>query len=203
MGRRVLFSVVCWLVFQAPMFAQSWVAIAAKVRESIVNVESETTKCTGFVIDAARGHVLSASHCVGEELYADHKPATIVALFPRPNHDLVVLKVSDIEDRPALKLADGNPEIGEDVASYGWGYALDRPLFRQASISDDDMHIPEDGVGGPFMVIDASFIGGQSGGPVVNSHGDVVMIVQRGTPAAGFGVGAKILKQRVGKYFTK
>ena len=114
---------------------------------------------------------------------------------------LMVLFVEDI-DRPALKLAKHDPEIGEEIASYGFGWALEKPLFRVAHVSVDGVSL-EGYERAQRYGIDASFVGGQSGGPVFNPLGEVVMIVQLGNDQAGFGVGAEVLEDKVGKYFTK
>jgi S1-C subfamily serine protease len=64
------------------------------------------------------------------------------------------------------------------------------------------MMIPN--VGGPFISTDASFVGGQSGGPVVDINGNVVSIVQRGDDGTtGMGVGVEIIRERMGRFFAK
>jgi hypothetical protein len=114
----------------------------------------------------------------------------------------MVLEVADLA-RPALRLAKNNPKIGDEVASLGYGWGLERPMFRTTHISDDETYIHEDGIGGPFMVTDDVFVGGQSGGPAINHAGEVVMIVQRGGGGVGMGVGAEMLRAKVGRYFEK
>lgn len=58
--------------------------------------------------------------------------------------------------------------------------------------------------GGPFISTDSPFVGGQSGGPVVDDEGAVVMIVQRGDGGTtGLGVGAETIKRCVGRFFGK
>ena len=107
-------------------------------------------------------------------LWADYVPAKVIMLDSQ--RDLMVIEAKDLDPaRPALKLAAKNPVIGQEVMSIGFGYALERPFFRQAHIQDDKMALP--GVsGGPFVSTDSSFVGGQSGGPVVDTAGDVVLI---------------------------
>ena len=46
------------------------------------------------------------------------------------------------------------------------------------------------------------FVPGQSGGPVVNEKGEVVMIVQMGTNIVGLGVGTETIRDKVGRFFT-
>jgi hypothetical protein len=100
-------------------------------------------------------------------------------------------------------LAEHNPKIGEEIASYGYGFALERPMFRTAHVADDKTYIPEDGIGGPLIVIDAQYVGGQSGGPCVNTAGEVVSIVQRGGPGVGIGIGVETIKGKIGRYLPK
>ena len=85
--------------------------------------------------------------------------------------------------------------------SVGFGFALERPFFRQAHVQDDAMKMP--GVdGGPFVSTDSPFVGGQSGGPVVNINGQIVAIVQRAdSGTTGLGVGAETIRQYVGRFF--
>ena len=209
MRRSVVFWTVIILAFYAlHTFAADWTPIADKLSKSVVYIETTHGSCTGFVISSKvekkdepdQTYLLTAAHCNGPEIYADQSAAKVIHLDTKK--DLMVLSVEAL-DRPALHLASDNPKIGQTVARYGFGWGLERPMLRQAMVSDDNTYIPEDGIGGPFMVIDAQFVPGMSGGPVVNEHGDVVMIVQRGGGAVGIGVGADILKSKTGKYWEK
>ena len=80
---------------------------------------------------------------------------------------------------------------------------MDRAIFRTAHISAKDLFIAADGIGGPLLALDATFVAGQSGGPVVNTSGEVVMIVQMGTGSVGMGVGADVIGSKVGRYWEK
>jgi hypothetical protein len=180
-----------------------WTATAKKANESIVYVESESSKCTGFVIHAAwKGDtdlILTCQHCDGKSLFADYVTARIV--YKHAKADLLILEVADT-GRPALTLAQKNPAIGEEVGSYGFGYALERPMFRLAHVSDDKAELP-DVDGGPFVMIDAGYVPGQSGGAVVNAAGEVVSIVQRASGLVGIGIGAEAIRQKVSRFLPK
>jgi len=191
-------------LFAGPVYAADWLAVAKTIRESIVEISiGEKGACTGFVIDDARDYVLTAAHCdnteSGKDLFVDSRPAKVKAKDIKA--DLMVLFVEDI-DRPALKLAKHDPEIGEEIASYGYGWALEKPLFRVAHVSVDNITL-EGYERAQRYGIDASFVGGQSGGPVFNATGEIIMIVQLGNDQAGFGVGAETIEDKVGKYFAK
>lgn len=202
--KRVIATVMAFLMFSvAPVFGADWSVVAKNLRESIVFVQvGEVGSCTGFVIDNDRDHVLTAAHCdvKGQEFYVDLAPAKIVAKDTK--NDLMVLKVEGI-DRPALKLAKADPVVGDEVASYGYGFGLEQPLFRQAHVSATHVNITGGGGAGNFIGLDSNFIPGQSGGPVVNPKNEVVLIVQLGSNAGvGLGVGADTIREKLGKYFT-
>jgi S1-C subfamily serine protease len=202
---RKVFSVFVMLACLAlPARAQEWTGIAEKVLKSVVYLESDDSACTGFVVNVEKHYIMTAAHCDPHEgkLWADGVLAVIVAKDSKK--DLAIFEVKNIDpSRPALKLATSNPKIGQDVMSIGYGMALERPFFRKAMISDTATQIPEEGIGGPFIATDAAFVGGQSGGPVVNREGEVVMIVQRASNTVGIGVGADIIRERMGRFWSK
>lgn len=181
--------------------AADWGGTVKLLESSVLFVETEEGYCTAFVIDTTRKYVLTAAHCKGKEIWVDHVVGKLV--FYDSKKDLMVLKVDELDPtRQALKLAAEDPKIGDEVMSMGYGMALDRPMFRKAMVSDTALTIPEGGVGGPFIATDATFVGGQSGGPVVDHAGNIVMIVQRGSSTTGIGVGASIIRERVGRFFA-
>ena len=190
--------------------ADSWSLNAERIAKSVVMVTNDHGLCTGFVInprvqkknDPEQTYILTAAHCYGDDLYADEEPAKVV--YKDEKKDLLVLEIADT-GRPALHLAKEDPKVGDEVGSFGFGYGnvVDQALFRVAHISAKNLFIATDGIGGPLFALDATFVSGQSGGPVINAAGELVMIVQVGTPSVGFGVGADILKSKVGKYFDK
>jgi hypothetical protein len=207
MRRSVIFwTLVLSAVYSLHTLAANWPAVADKLGKSIVYIETTSGSCTGFVIaddERDKDHdrvdwLMTAAHCEGPELYADRMTTKI--RWKDTKADMMVLEVSDT-GRPALVLAKDNPKIGDELGSYGFGFGLERAMFRIAHVSDDDTYIPEDGIGGPFMVIDAQFVGGMSGGPVINAAGEVVMIVQRGGQGVGLGIGAEKIRSKAGRYF--
>jgi S1-C subfamily serine protease len=189
--------------------AADWPALVKALEKSVVTIERNDAgvSCTGFIINSRAkdkddddvDYVLTAAHCEAAKLWADQSVATIIA--KNKEKDLIVLSIED-SDRPALKLAKENPKVGDEAASFGYGYGLERPLFRLTHISAET-YIPYDGIGGPLFMTDATFVPGQSGGCVVNAAGEVVMMVQMGTNSVGMGVGADTLRQKVGKYWEK
>jgi S1-C subfamily serine protease len=197
---KIAASFLFALVMVLPLSAgqTDWSSVIQRAEKSVMFVESG---CTAFVIDTVRKYVLTAAHCdSGKDMWIDRVKATVVARDGQK--DLMVLEVPHLDpSRPALKLAK-NPTRGQNVMSIGYGMALERPFFRIAHVSDDAVYIPNV-EGGPYIGLDAAFVGGQSGGPVVDHNGNVVMIVQRASNTVGIGVGAEVIKERVGRFFGR
>jgi S1-C subfamily serine protease len=200
MERWVRCFALCMLVFQAPMFGTTdWTVIAEKLEQSVMQISAD---CSAFAIDEERDFALTAKHCTNE----DPTKPTIVGLIPSSvvaddvQFDLTVLRVPGMEAK-ALKLAADEPKAGTEVGTWGYGYGLKRAMFRHAWIGNRRMNFP--GLDGEWIMFDNSYVGGQSGSPIVNAAGEIVAIVQMTTDRVGFGRGADIIRDRVGKYFAK
>lgn len=210
--KRTVVALLFALSFVLPSFAaDGWDDAVKKLTASTVYFEIDGEgSCTGFVVNAnatpsgkadhGTDYVATAAHCDGGKLFADHVPAQVV--YKNTKKDLLVVEVADLT-RPALKLAAKNPEVGDSVASYGFGLGLERPMLRIATVADNASTLPEYGIGGPYIQTDAQFVPGQSGGPVVNKAGEIVAIVQMGGSGVGLGVGAETLRAEIGRFFEK
>jgi S1-C subfamily serine protease len=202
MARRVLFSAVCWVVFQAPMFSQgTWhLLVERSLSKSVVQLSDN---CSGFVINEADDYVLTAKHCgpddISKPVVVDLLPGRIVATDV--HKDLLVVHVPGI-DKPALRLATSDPRYGDVVASFGFGGGYERPMLRIARIANPKAIVPDAGPG-EWVMVDSGFVGGQSGGAVVNEAGEVVLMVQMSNAYMGLGRSAEQIKDRVGKWFEK
>lgn len=203
--RRTLAALSLTFAVLVPLHAADLSDVVKQVEKAVVFAAvGDSGGCTAFVINQEKHYLLTAGHCYpGHDgvLWVDSVPAKVVYLDTK--RDLMVVQAPDIDpSRTALKLAAKNPTIGQEVMSVGYGYALERPFFRQTHVQDDKMALP--GVdGGPFISTDSSFVPGQSGGPVVNTAGEVVLIVQRGDGGTtGIGVGAETIRERVGRFFA-
>ena|SRR3990167_537430 len=191
-------TLTLFTLFAAPLQSADWSRVADLLEQSVLFVATSASTCTGSVINESRNLVLTAAHCDGTNVLVDQRPAKTIAKDARK--DLLVLEVKDL-DHPALKLAADDPKRGDQVSSFGFGYGLERPLLRLTYVSDDRTYI--DSIGGPWIVTDATFAAGQSGGPLVNGVGDIVGIVLRGTSETGLALGAREIRSKVGRYFEK
>ncbi len=198
MKKFLIAFLIALFLAPASIFATDWSVQAKKVKESILYLESKSGSCSSSVIDTERKYVLTAAHCDGAEIFVDQSPAKVVAKDVKS--DLMVLEVKGI-DQPALRLATKNPVTGQEVATYGFGYGLEDPLFRTHHVSADNAQIPE--LPYQYVIVDSAFLPGQSGGPIVDMNMNIVAIVQRGNESIGLGVGAETIKSKMGKYFAK
>lgn len=180
-----------------------WSSTATALSKSVVYIESAGGTCTGFVINSNAKNdkdlILTAQHCFGEKLFADHSTAKVI--WQDSKQDIMVLEIDDT-GRPAVKIADKDPIQGQEIVSFGFGLGLEKPMFRHAYVSNASVHL-QDVDGGPFVMIDAAYVGGQSGGPCINDKGEVVSIVQRASNVLGIGVGAEKLREKVGRFLEK
>lgn len=180
-----------------------WTVTADTLAKSVVYIESQGGSCTGFVIRAHtktdKTLVLTAAHCDGDKLFADH--ATAKVIMKDSKKDLMILETDDL-DRPAITFAGKNPAQGQEVGSFGHGYGLETPMFRIAHVAAASIELP-DVEGGPFVMTDAPFVGGMSGGPVIDASGQVVMIVQRASGTVGIGIGCEAIVKAVRRYLEK
>jgi S1-C subfamily serine protease len=188
-------------------WASDWTTLAGTLNKAVVYIEHEGGSCTGVIVndsygdDGKRDLVLTAAHCdaeAGKAIYADQERASVHAKDVK--NDFMILNIPDT-GRPSIKLAKHDPKQAEEVMSFGYGYGLEQPMARITHISIDRADIPE--LSGPYVVTDATFVGGQSGGPVVNALGELVMMVQRGSNSVGIGKGVETIRNKVGKFCDK
>jgi S1-C subfamily serine protease len=191
--KRLVVSAILALSLLAPVSAANpWTIAYKTVKSSTIYMEI----CTAFMINASKRYALTAAHCETEKMLADG--TTAFKVFVDKRKDLMIIRVNI--DRPSLRLAPQSVEVGEEVASMGYGAVLEQPMFRIGHISNVNLQIEE--LSGPYIIVDNKFVPGQSGGPVVNQRGEVVGIVQMTSDYGfGLGVGRDVIEDKVGRFF--
>lgn len=171
--KRVQALAVFVIVVQATILnATDWTTVIVGLEKSVPRIEAMgedgvSSTCSGVVLNAQAGFVLTAAHCL--EL---KKPAITVdgrhAEIARQNRllDLAVLR-ADLKDAKALPLAKDAPKMGDEVAVFGFAFGAKKAgaQFGRVSLPLDD-----DGA----LVLDLMVIGGDSGGPAINAQGELV-----------------------------
>lgn len=180
--KRALVALVLFLLVVSPVWGHDWSAVAKKVKASSFPLMTASGEifCTGFIVDAKRHYGLTAEHCVSGGwvrmgMLVDGKVADVI----RASEDLDVAVLYLPENtRPALK-----PNLGvlyEGIAVASFGFAREKNLYGHFRVGNlAAVHARIDMLPGLWVVVDQPFIGGMSGGPVVDTKGRVIAQVQR------------------------
>lgn len=160
---------------------------------------------SGFVIDGD-GHVLTSAHVVfGSNNImvsnGDGAAAAAKLVGLDPIFDLAVLKVPQPPERiTPLRLGDSDAlRIGEDVAAIGRSFGMEKTLTRGV-VSGLNRRISETTMSWlqPLIQTDAAIGPGMSGGPLLNSCGEVVGVITLMAvdgQSTGFAVPANLVRQ--------
>jgi S1-C subfamily serine protease len=165
--------------------------LAERAANSVVFVSidgpSQRGSCSGEVV--AHNRVLTAHHCIGEKMWADGKPAKV--LSSDEYFDLALLSV-DTGDRPFISLSDHGIERGDNLIGIGYAFGWDQLSFIHLRVTLANI-IPDPQIS-PRIATEGEVIMGMSGGPVVDSMGRMVSIVQLGAENLSMGVSVPIIR---------
>lgn len=123
--------------------------------------EAKTYYCTGFIVNKDRGLVLTANHCINDNLYTvidDKYDADLV----KRGGDFALL-VTEPNIGPSVSFAN-DVDIVDEVLSIGYGYGELQALVRHVSRTNSNGD----------LILDGPLARGMSGGPTVNDKGEVV-----------------------------
>jgi putative serine protease PepD len=166
-------------------------AIVDRIGPSVVTIDSTSdsefgsgrSTGTGVVI-TSDGEILTNAHVVDgasevNVLFADSiDPLPAVVLARDPGNDLALLKVDKSGLRPAVFADPSTIDVGDEVVAVGFALALDGgPTVTRGIVSALNRTIAnEDGALDGLIQTDAAISSGNSGGPLLNSRGEIIGI---------------------------
>lgn len=191
-----ILAIVC-LIFFLTIHLRS-TSLEEKVRDSIARltivIDGEVDSvCTAWSVKA--NTYITAAHCtpIGATFVLDkEEEATILAIDPK--HDLALIQSDYL--MPALEIRKEPLRWLEEVEGIGYGGNFRLPIVTfNRVVSMGDKLSPSGPKGTIFM---SPFVGGMSGGPVIDSNGKVVGICQQTNSTLGFGVDANTIIKFLG-----
>ena len=169
--------------------------------------DTPTAQGSGFVSDAA-GHVITNEHVVEDATsvrvrFADGKTVSATVVGADPSTDVAVLKVSSLPANvKALEIGDSTKlEVGDGVVAIGSPFGLTETVTTGiVSALNREISSPNDYPIEGAIQTDAAINHGNSGGPLLDLHGQVIGVNAQiksdsgGNDGVGFAIPSKTVK---------
>jgi len=159
--------ILCWPFLQA----------SASVASSEIPVQATGTG-TGFVVHAD-GYILTAAHVVADAkqvlVHIGQKSYPAQVIERTQDHDLALIKI-EANGLSAVKIANANKVARQDVA-YVFGFPFAKNIGTTLSSNVGHITAIQTNDQKRIFQIDAAVNPGNSGGPLVNSRGEVIGVV--------------------------
>lgn len=187
------------------------VILPVPLKASINSVQalqvSGRTFCTSFSINEQAGYWATAAHCAvyaleeGFDVTINGEPAYVVYVG-FPSADVAVFRST--AHAPAYKLSHHNVSVGDDISIIGYPYGIARTqtFGHVAAISIPITH-PSTNYTMFSDILDITTAGGNSGSPVIDSHGEIVGILWGGFIQSPHSLSVTLtgVEQAIGSYF--
>ncbi len=181
------------------------IAVYKRALPSVVNITSvqvaydffyqpvpEQGQGSGFVIDK-QGHILTNNHVVEgaqsvEVTLSDKKKYKATVLGKDKAHDIALLQINNAPDLQPATLADSTHlMVGQRVYAIGNPFGFQGTMTRGIISALRSVQLPSGVKIDNAIQTDASVNPGNSGGPLLNSHGEVIGITTMiaGNPNGG------------------
>src|SRR5580704_7270823 len=150
---------------------------------------------SGFIIDK-EGHILTNYHVIAdarqiEVTLHNRKKYRATIVGTDRSHDLAVIQIKAPDLAPMVLGDSGNLQVGQMVYAIGNPFGLAGPLTRGIVSSIRQVQEPDGMTIDEAIQTDASIKLGNSGGPLLNMHGEVIgintMIASNVGQSAGIG----------------
>ena len=142
---------------------------------AVVSIQTNAAQGSGFII-TNDGYVVTNAHVLEDAKYAtaitaDSKEYPMSLVGYSSTLDLALLKIN-VENSEYLEFADSdNVNVGEKVIAIGNPYGLSFSV-TEGIVSAIERTIS--GYGGKYIQTDAAINAGNSGGPLINTDGEVI-----------------------------
>src|SRR3989338_4138230 len=162
-----------------------------KVRRSVVRIIGGEGEGSGFAIQKG-GVILTNFHVIEYEsnpkvIFPDNTFETARIVMADRDADLAIIKIK--RDLPALKLANLDElSPAEDILSIGYPLGGDLPCESTVIRGTFSRFIKDKKIGVKYLQTGMTMVGGMSGGPMVNTYGEVVGINTSGLVLGGMGI---------------
>jgi S1-C subfamily serine protease len=182
----------------APAFyaeEQENIAVYKRALPSVVNITSRALVCcdfflqpvpqqgqgSGFIVDN-QGHILTNNHVIDnaqsvEVTLWNKKKFKATVLNVDPIHDLALLKIQNAQNLQPATLSDTTSlVVGQRVYAIGNPFGFSGTMTRGIISAIRSLQLPSGNRIEDAIQTDASVNPGNSGGPLLNSHGEVIGI---------------------------
>jgi S1-C subfamily serine protease len=182
----------------APAFdteEQQNIAVYKRALPSVVNITSTALACcdfffrpvpeqgqgSGFILDK-QGHILTNNHVIDnaqaiEVTLSNKRKYKATLINVDRNHDIALLQIHDVPDLQPAVLADStNLVVGQRVYAIGNPFGFSGTMTRGIISAIRSVAMPSGNKIEDAIQTDASVNPGNSGGPLLNSRGEVIGI---------------------------
>jgi S1-C subfamily serine protease len=181
------------------------IAVYRRALPSVVNITStqvaydffyqpvpEQGQGSGFILDK-QGHILTNNHVVEgaqsvEVTLSNQKKYKAAVLATDKAHDIALLQINNAPDlQPAILADSKNLMVGQRVYAIGNPFGFQGTMTRGIISALRSVQLPSGVKIDNAIQTDASVNPGNSGGPLLNSHGEVIGITTMiaGNPNGG------------------
>lgn len=169
--------VVFLALFGATLSGSDWVKALKGADKRVPRIEIQLQgepkprTCSGAVINAKEGFILTAAHCI------EAPKNTNISITAADKH-AELMKSNDILDLAVIQakfdgiaefqLAPNDPEAGTEVAIMGYAFGINEPAFQVGHIAQTRNKEWKK------MLVNIDGIFGDSGGPIINQSGQLI-----------------------------